>query len=78
MQRVRNSGVLTSQGGKFTQIGNIRDEFEFGLLNQYFSNPESKYQPILGICRGMQVLTVSQKIPQTILCHKLLQVKPRH
>lgn len=48
---------------RYTQIGRLRDEFEFNLLSDYFANPHSKYQPVLGICRGMQVLTVSQGIP---------------
>lgn len=46
-----------------SKIGEVRDEFEFALLEKYFANEESRYQPILGICRGMQVLTVSQGIP---------------
>lgn len=48
---------------KLTNIGEKRDQFEFELVNKYFLNPNSKYQPILGICRGMQVLTASQGIP---------------
>ena len=48
---------------KYTKTGKHRDRFEFGLLEKYFANPKARYQPILGICRGMQVLTASQGIP---------------
>lgn len=48
---------------KLTETGAKRDEFEFKLLENYFSNEKMQYQPILGICRGMQVLTTSQGIP---------------
>lgn len=47
----------------YSDIGKVRDEFEFKLLDEYFKNAKSKHQPILGICRGMQALTVSQGIP---------------
>lgn len=46
-----------------TKLGEKRDKFEFGVLSEYFSNPKQRNQPILGICRGMQALTVSQGIP---------------
>lgn len=62
---------------KYTKIGKIRDEFEFGLLEDYFSNSESKLQPILGICRGMQALTVSQGIPLYGDLKKELGIKNR-
>lgn len=62
---------------KYTNIGRIRDEFEFGLLEKYFKDKEARYQPILGICRGMQVLTVSQGIPLYIDLKKELGIKNR-
>ncbi|MBD65224.1 MAG: hypothetical protein CME62_08455 [Halobacteriovoraceae bacterium] len=48
---------------ELNEIGKVRDEFEFDLVTKYFLNKNQRYQPILGICRGMQVLTVSQGIP---------------
>lgn len=48
---------------KYTEEGRKRDPFEFGLLREYFSNEKLKDFPILGICRGMQMLGVSQGIP---------------
>lgn len=61
----------------FSKIGKLRDEFEFDLLNKYFKNKEQKRQPILGICRGMQVLTVSQGIPLYIDIKKELRIPNR-
>ncbi|MEE2670158.1 MAG: gamma-glutamyl-gamma-aminobutyrate hydrolase family protein [Bdellovibrionota bacterium] len=60
-----------------SKIGEIRDEFEFSLLKDYFANEESRYQPILGICRGMQVLTVSQGIPLYLDIKTELGIKNR-
>lgn len=62
---------------KYSNIGRVRDEFEFDLLSKYFSNPNQKYQPILGICRGMQVLTASQGIPLYGDIKKELGIKNR-
>jgi gamma-glutamyl-gamma-aminobutyrate hydrolase PuuD len=62
---------------KFTKIGKARDEFEFDLLSKYFRNQNQKYQPILGICRGMQVLTASQGIPLYVDIKTELGIKNR-
>lgn len=40
-----------------------RDAFEHGLLMEYFHNKALRDLPVLGICRGMQMLAVSQGIP---------------
>ena len=49
---------------KFTEEGKKRDLFEYTLL-KLFLNPAAKYEklPLLGICRGMQMMTVAQGIP---------------
>lgn len=47
----------------YSAEGKRRDPIEFGILKQYFSNPELRDLPVLGVCRGMQMLAVSQGIP---------------
>lgn len=49
----------------YTTEGRERDPFEYSLLKNYFSSrsKDVMYTPILGICRGMQMVTVSQGIP---------------
>lgn len=47
----------------YTREGAKRDKFELNLLANYFANKDYDSLPLLGICRGMQILTVSQKIP---------------
>lgn len=61
----------------YSEIGELRDEFEFDLLENYFQDERSLKQPILGICRGMQVLTVSQGIPLYIDIKHELGIKNR-
>jgi gamma-glutamyl-gamma-aminobutyrate hydrolase PuuD len=43
--------------------GKKRDPFEYNFLKKYFADQSMKSTPVLGICRGMQMLTVSQGIP---------------
>lgn len=61
----------------YTKIGKKRDEFEFKFLEDYFQSTNRKYQPILGICRGMQALTVSQGIPLYVDIKHELGIKNR-
>lgn len=61
----------------YSEIGRLRDEFEFDVLEKYFNNPDSKYQPILGICRGMQAIAVSQGMPLYVDIKEELNIKNR-
>lgn len=47
----------------YTEEGKRRDPIEYGILKEYFSKPELENLPVLGVCRGMQMLAVSQGIP---------------
>ena len=49
---------------KFTEEGKRRDLFEYTLLKLFLS-PDSQYKklPLLGICRGMQMMSVAQGLP---------------
>lgn len=47
----------------YTEEGKKRDPFEYNFLKNYFSKESMSSTPVLGICRGMQMLTVSQGIP---------------
>ena len=47
----------------YSDSGDRRDPFEYELLQKYFSNKSMAKTPILGVCRGMQMLAVSQGIP---------------
>ncbi len=62
---------------KKTPEGPRRDQFEFDFLKQYFQHPQSTTLPLLGICRGMQALTVSQGIPLYIDIKKQLRIPNR-
>lgn len=61
----------------FTTSGKQRDTFEYNLLENYFNNNSLRDTPILGICRGMQMLTVSQRIPLYVDIKKELNIKNR-
>jgi gamma-glutamyl-gamma-aminobutyrate hydrolase PuuD len=63
----------------YTSEGRRRDPFEYNLLQNYFSSRDRNifYTPVLGICRGMQMLTVSQGIPLYIDIKKELGIANR-
>lgn len=48
---------------KYSKEGKRRDPVEFNMLKEYFSREELGDLPVLGVCRGMQMLAVSQGIP---------------
>ena len=48
---------------KFTKEGEERDAFEHQLVKLYSSEEKYKSLPMLGICRGMQMMAVAQGIP---------------
>lgn len=60
---------------KLTEEGKKRDPFELGLLDEYFQAPSPP--PLLGICRGMQALAVSQNLPLYIDIKEQLKIPNR-
>lgn len=47
----------------YSEEGKRRDPIEYNMLKEYFLRPELSELPVLGVCRGMQMLAVSQGIP---------------
>ena len=48
------------------------------MLQSYFENNQNRKLPILGICRGMQMLAVSQGIPLVIDIKEEIGIKNRY
>lgn len=61
----------------YSESGDRRDPFEYELLQKYFSNTKLASTPILGICRGMQMLGVSQGIPLYVDIKAELNIRNR-
>lgn len=62
---------------KYSTQGKKRDPFEFAFLRNYFSSSETIDLPLLGICRGMQMLGVSQGIPLYVDINAELGIRNR-
>jgi len=62
----------------YSKEGDFRDNYEYETLQNYFNNKKLNTTPILGICRGMQMLTVSQHIPLYIDLETQLGIKNRY
>jgi putative glutamine amidotransferase len=43
--------------------GDARDPYEYEVYQQYYSSPQFATLPVLGICRGMQMMAVAKGIP---------------
>lgn len=43
--------------------GEVRDPYEYGVYQSYFSSPQFATLPVLAICRGMQMMAVAKGIP---------------
>jgi putative glutamine amidotransferase len=48
---------------KPSREGTVRDPFELGVYQTYYASEEFSELPVLGICRGMQMMAVSKGIP---------------
>ncbi|MGE3608241.1 MAG: gamma-glutamyl-gamma-aminobutyrate hydrolase family protein [Bacteriovoracaceae bacterium] len=61
----------------FSYEGKFRDQFEFDLVKNYSQKEEYQHLPLLGICRGMQMMTVAEKIPLYLDIKTELGIKNR-
>lgn len=61
----------------YSAEGKKRDPFEYQALKNYFDDKRLKDLPILGICRGMQMLAVSQGVPLYVDIKKELGIRNR-
>lgn len=74
-EKIRNLDHLVN----YSEDGKKRDPYEYNLIKKYFT-ANDKYTsntPILGICRGMQMLTATQGIPLIIDIKEEYGVKNR-
>lgn len=56
---------------------NYRDPFEYALVRKYLSEDSHATLPMLGICRGMQMMSVAQGIPLYLDIKTELGIKNR-
>lgn len=63
---------------KFSPEGKKRDPFEYQLIKNYSEKEEFKDLPMLGICRGMQMMSVAQGIPLYLDIRTELNIKNRY
>src|SRR5690606_20451506 len=62
---------------KFTEEGRKRDPFEYSLVKLYSDDETYKDLPMLGICRGLQMMSVAQGIPLYLDIKTELGIKNR-
>lgn len=57
--------------------GKVRDPYEYAFIRSYLDDESNKELPLLGICRGMQMMTVGQGIPLYLDIKTELGIKNR-
>lgn len=62
---------------EFSEEGRYRDGFEFELVRSYSNDESFADLPMLGICRGMQMMSVAQGIPLYLDIKTELGIKNR-
>lgn len=63
---------------KFSKEGKERDPFEYSLVQTYSEEEAFKELPLLGICRGLQMMSVAQGIPLYLDIKTELGIKNRY
>lgn len=68
---IKHLAIITGESDK-------RDPYEYHLYKEYFADSKQRLTPVLGICRGMQMLAVSQGIPLYLDIKEELGVRKRN
>ena len=58
--------------------GALRDPIEHGVVKKYLSSEELKSTPLLGICRGMQMMAVASGLPLYVDIRHELGIRNRY
>lgn len=56
---------------------NLRDPYEYSFIRSYIDSEKNSELPLLGICRGMQMMTVGQGVPLYLDIKTELGIKNR-
>lgn len=62
---------------KFSKEGERRDPVEYSIVKHYSENEKFAHTPMLGICRGLQMMSVGQGIPLYLDIKTELGIKNR-
>lgn len=62
---------------KFSKEGERRDPVEYSIVKHYSENEKFTHTPMLGICRGLQMMSVGQGIPLYLDIKTELGIKNR-
>lgn len=62
---------------KYSEEGKRRDPFEYSLVKLYSNDEKFSQVPMLGICRGLQMMSVAQGIPLYLDIKTELGIKNR-
>ncbi len=63
---------------QMSEEGRARDAFEFELVKAYLTHPATEKTPLLGICRGMQMMAVAQGVPLVVDLRAQLGLENRY